>query len=118
VSTFTGPSGETLTSNGSAAGDGFVAAYAKACADMARESREWHAMLAKRGVLVTSPDDGWVNRQTNTWVPPSYAHMGGPISLGTVVALGIPGAYRLVRITEVTMSVFGCDRYGFEEVRP
>jgi hypothetical protein len=117
MKTFEGPSGERLTSNGSEAGNAFVSAYAKACADERERKAKWLSDLRAQGITTAAPDDGWVNREHNTWMPPSYCDMLGPIEVGTRVALGTPDSYRVVEIIEIESGGFvsRCDRYRFKQ---
>lgn len=111
---FHGPNKETVQSNGSAAGERFVAAYAEACRASRVAMDAWLQSLRERGVYTASPDDGWVDRAENSWTPPSYANMIGPIGVGTEIVLGTPRAFRIVRVTEVRTSTFGITRYFFD----
>lgn len=98
---FIGPSGEVVTTDGSRQGTEFLEAYRNACSEHEAALSAWRSVLREKGVFITSPDDGWVNRTKNEWTPPSYAYIRGPLEIGAIVALGTPGSYRLVRITAI-----------------
>lgn len=108
--------GGTLTSNGSAEGDACVDTFARVCREMDQERDAAHAALKAKGVVAAGANDGWVDRKNNTWAPPSYAHIWGPIAVRSLIALGCPReGYALKRVTAVELGPYG-SRYHFEHV--
>lgn len=115
MKSFTGIHGGTLTSNGSAEGDACVDTYARVCRDMDAEREAAHSTLKAKGVVAAGANDGWVDRKKNSWCPPSYAHIWGPIEVGSLIALGWPSdGYSLKTVTRIEDGWFGLVRYYFE----
>lgn len=119
--------GIVARSNGSAAGDRFLAGFAKACQEQADNKRfctDW--LIRHYDVQAMHSDDGWVNRERN-YVQLCYPVFNLRPQAGDLIALGHPwgyqdgvrGEYRLVRVTEVKESgaLGGMPKYFFEEVK-
>jgi hypothetical protein len=113
---FTDPeTGASLTSNGSAAGDACVTTFARVASEMAAEKQAALAELRAKGIVAVGADDGWIDREKNTWTPPSYATIFEPIKVGDRIALGWPSTgFRIVCVTGKRQSPFGLTYYSFE----
>jgi len=110
---FTGPQGEIVSSNGSKAGDDFVAEYAKICAEQKEQERQWVKSLRVQGIKAAHPDDGWVEREENT-VHFAYPQFDDGVSIGDLIALGWEYKFRVVKVIDVIQGKFtGLVRYRF-----
>ena len=104
-----------VRSNGSKAGDDFVALYNKTSQQFASKEREWIHELREQGVKASHPDDGWVNREEN-YVQFSYPQFYENPKVGDKIALGRHEKYRIVKITKIEGAKFMglLDKYFFE----
>lgn len=75
-----------------------AAAAAAEQGDLARE-QQWIAELAAAGVRAAHPDDGWVDRHTNT-VALVYPQFDFGVHAGDRIALGWPDRYRIVQVVD------------------
>ncbi|WP_262027548.1 hypothetical protein [Microvirga sp. Mcv34] len=81
--------------------------------------RRWTEDLRSRhDVAAVHFDDGWIDREKGSLVIPSYAPFVGPITVGSLIAIGFPDkATRLVRVIRIEESLLGGGpRYFFEMV--
>lgn len=85
-------------SNGSAAGNDFIAAYNRACREQRERDDRWVASMLHAGARIVTPDDGWVNRREHSVLPPSYARCNLKTPIGGLIALGDSRRWRLVRV--------------------
>jgi hypothetical protein len=85
-------------SNGSAAGDTFIAAYNSAWREQRAREECWVASMLHAGATIVTPDDGWVNRREHSVLPPHYARYHIRTPIGGLIALGQPRRWRLVRV--------------------
>jgi hypothetical protein len=87
----------------SEAGQEFMQQFAEAGARAATEAGSWYQALRAAGIGAAFLDDGWANREGNvlTIFPTNKQYQFiDRLEIGTLVALGHPGEYRLVRLTE------------------
>jgi hypothetical protein len=106
--------GATMSTNDA----GFAATWARIVAESKASMSAWVAMLREQGIKAAHPDDGWVDRNKNT-VHFAYPNFGGDHSVkeGSLIALGRPDKWRIVRITGCRDSILGSMRWwSFEEV--
>lgn len=112
---YVGPQGERVSSNGSTAGDSFVALYAKVCAEDREQERQWIASLRLQGVKAAHPDDGWIDRKKSL-LHFAYPQFNDGAAPGDLVALGWAEKWRIVKLLGVKDGLFGFRQYRFEEV--
>ena len=109
--------GASLTSNGSPEGNACVETFARVAREMAVEKQAALAELRAKGIVAVGADDGWVDREKNTWTPPSYATIFEPIKVGDHIALGWPSSgFRIVRVTGEMRSPLGLTYYSFAPI--
>ena len=81
----------------------------------------WVKSLRALDVKAAHPDDGWVNR-TNNSVNLVYPQFNDGVSVGDLIALGWPPwstrgkSHRIVRVIEISKTMFGKPIYHFQEV--
>lgn len=88
-----------VRSNGSAAGNAFLASFVAICTEFDRKEKEWVEMLESKGFAAAHPDDGWVDRKRHE-VHFAYPQFIRPdrLKIGAKVALGTAEKYRIVVI--------------------
>ncbi|MEW6019519.1 MAG: hypothetical protein AB1760_15770 [Pseudomonadota bacterium] len=121
-----------LTHNGSAAGRSFAQAYEAARDRQQANLSECVAqLLAQHHVAAVHPDDGWVDRRSNT-VTLTYPALFAEPEIGDLIALGsettgeqVIGRFRLVRVTSrhpasalLEAAGLPARTYSFEEAAP
>lgn len=106
-----------MFSNGSKAGDDFMALYAKASEDFEKNEKAWIQMLREKGIVASHPDDGWVDRKENT-AQMVYPHFNDGIEIGSLIALGRVDKWRVVRVVDIIQSELFKEtkRYKFVDV--
>jgi hypothetical protein len=111
-------------SNGSRAGDNFLALFERIQAHQAANQRHCTAWLIENHAIAAEhPDDGWVDRFENTLLL-CYPPFRRDPQVGDMIALGSPtcdaapaGRYRLVRVTDIRMGLISrTPTYSFEPV--
>lgn len=93
----------------------FVRMYNNAQREQARDTREWIDLLRAHGVAAAHPDDGWVDRRRDR-VMLCYPDFDDGVEIGSLIALGRPDDYRLVRATWRELNRFGLEWWRFEAV--
>jgi hypothetical protein len=93
--------------------------FVKSCFARDEKINNWIKSLKERGVTMAHPDDGWVDRSKDT-ISPCYPYFDNGVYVGSVIALGNPENYRLVRVIAKTHKVLISDWYvyAFEEIKP
>jgi len=92
----------------------FVRAWADVCIKAQKSLDEWIALLRSQGVKAAHPDDGWIDRENNR-LHFAYPQFNDGVSVGSLVALGRPGKYRLVKLTDFIPGFL--NRWGYEPIR-
>lgn len=77
------------------------------------DTTKWVADMRAQGVKAAHPDDGWVDRKANT-VQFAYSTFDDGVQVADLIALGHHNKYRIVRVTEITRSLFGPLVYYFK----
>jgi len=89
-----------------------IARFGKLRAEHQRRREDWIAKLRSDGVKMARPDDGWVDRENDVIRGPHcYPDFDDGVVVGDLVALGTPGSYRLVRITQIRPWALGFTGY-------
>ena len=96
-----------------------VSVIARISYEMERDQDVWIAALRADGVKAAHPDDGWVDRKSNTLqlVNPQF---NDGAKAGDLVALGWPQwmranpQHRIVRLVESRRNIFGDVSWKFE----
>ena len=70
------------------------------CRVSAYERKAWVKKMRALGVRASHPDDGWVDRENNH-LQLCYPDFERSLAVGSLIALGGPENYRLVRVTKV-----------------
>lgn len=96
----------------------FVALWHKIGSEMEHQEIDWVSQLRAEGIKAAHPDDGWVDR-TNNEFQFQYPQFNDGVKEGSLVALGWPSykTCRIVRVTNIRKTMFGCEKYKFEQVR-
>ena len=79
----------------------FVSIWAEACLEAQRRQESWINTLRLMGVAAAHPDDGWVN-QVKCTLRFCYPQFNDGAGIGSVVALGDPKGFRLVRLVDLS----------------
>jgi hypothetical protein len=96
----------------------FVVLWYKTGSEMDRQEIDWISQLRAEGIKAAHPDDGWVDR-TNNQFQLQYPQFNDGVNEGDLVALGWPSyeTCRIVKVTNIGKTMFGCKKYKFEQVR-
>lgn len=89
-------SGFKIKINEPSAGLGFM----KAMMEMEHERNVWLEKLMAAGIRAVHPDDGWVNRNEDTFIL-HYPYFDLGVRIGDRVVLGSPKEYRIVEVTGI-----------------
>lgn len=90
-------SGITASSNGSKAGNDFVAQMQRTHEEHLKAMMGWVEYLKSFDIKAAHADDGWVDREKNKIVF-SYPDFILPIEVGDHIAIGTPEKWRIVRV--------------------
>lgn len=77
----------------------FVSIWAEAFLEAQRRQESWIRTLRLMGVAAAHPDDGWVN-QVKCTLRFCYPQFNDGANVGSVVALGDPRKFRLVKLID------------------
>lgn len=121
VDPYSGAKMQANDAAGERIAEAFVAEGRKMVDETARTTRN----LREAGIKAATPDDGWVDRDKNSVMFPSYVQFDDRPEVGDQIALGWPwGGYRLVTVTKIEKRQFINEycRYFFrddgERMRP
>src|SRR5258706_4814666 len=112
--------GFIVSSNGSPAGNSFMALFYKEQDSFRGRENQWLEQMKLEGVMAVHPDDGWVDRKEN-YVIFSYPQYRNAVKEGDIVVLGHHTAYRRVKVIRIEPSKFSVGdtditRYYFQEI--
>lgn len=77
-----------------------MARWAEICHEADRKEDEWIEALRADGVKAAHPDDGWVDRESDS-VYFAYARFNDGVNAGDRIALGCADKWRIVTVTEI-----------------
>lgn len=81
----------------------FITTYNSIFAKQQSARSQWVSQMRQLGALMIAPDDGWVDRENHTVLPSHYVDLspGSKLVVGSLIALGGPDAWRVVRCTAI-----------------
>lgn len=94
----------------------FARTWNQVCADHKRAEDAWIARLRRHGVKAAHPDDGWVDRASNS-LQFVYPQFNDGARVGDIVALGWPDRYRIVMLTGFRRGSFGGEYWLFAQCK-
>jgi len=100
---------------GSKTSETFGSLWARIWREMEEERSRWIKKLRSQGIVMAHPDDGWVNRQANE-INPTYPDFDDGFTVGSLIALGTPEKYRIVKITGKREGILPITYWKFENV--
>jgi len=101
-------------------GADFMKNWHKIINDGAKQEEQWIAELQACGVVSAHPNDGWVNREKNTFHL-DYPQFNDGVEVGSLVCLGDhfeQDKNHIVKVTEVIERWSGHMDYAFEDYTP
>lgn len=98
-------------------GGDFVESYEKIVAESKKRYAKWIKWLQDYGVVASHPNDGWVNREEETFSL-GYPHFNFGIEVDSQVALGDPESFRVVVVDRIDKKFFGGYTYHYTERPP
>lgn len=102
-------------------GADFMKNWHKIISDGARQEEQWVAELQACGVVAAHPNDGWVDREKNTFHL-AYPQFNDGVLVGSLVCLGQPfeqDKNRIVRVTSIKENALAdWPRYSFQDFTP
>jgi len=85
--------------------------------DGAKQEEQWVAELQACGVVAAHPNDGWVDRENNTFTL-CYPQFNNGVEVGSLVCLGSASHQDEDRIVKVIGIEKFRDTYSFEDYTP
>jgi len=93
----------------------FMEHWKNICMEADKKEEQWVNKLRADGVSASHPNDGWINRKDNELIL-IYPEFNDGVKIGSIVALGDPDKYKLVKIIDHRKGIIGDINYWkFEE---
>lgn len=80
-----------------------IGMWTSACKAAQADEDAWVKKLKANNIVAAHPDDGWVDREEN-FVDMCYPYFNIGIEIGSLIVLGWPEQFRVVRVTSIGTS--------------